>query len=263
MSGFRKKLAIHFHDGSLDSMMTIISVAKPEVVFHLASKFIATHRPVDVETLIDSNVKFSAQLVEAMVANDVSFLVNTATSWQHQKNSIYDPSNLYAASKQAFEDVLAYYTSSGLIRAITLVLFDTYGPNDPRPKLLALIRRSLSTGQRLDMSPGLQEIDLVHVDDVVRAFVCAGTLVKEQKNFYERYGVASGNPMNLRSLVRLIEGVSGEAVNVNWGGRSYRSREVMESWSAYKKLPGWSPSVPLEEGLKRLFSWDKFLIDKN
>jgi nucleoside-diphosphate-sugar epimerase len=220
-------------------------------VFHLASLFLAQHQPQDVDALILSNVLFSTQLAEAMVANGVRHMVNTGTSWQHFDNQDYNPVNLYAATKQAFEDILAYYADAGMLKVVTLALFDTYGPNDPRRKLVALLRDLARTGQALAMSPGEQLIDLVHIDDVVDAFLLAAQRLPSQPTAYARYGVSSGAPMTLRAFVGVFERVAGTSLAIEWGGRPYRPREVMTPWQA-PAMEGWQARIRLEDGLRAI-----------
>jgi hypothetical protein len=37
-------------------------------------------------------------------------------------------------------------------------------------------------------------------------------------------------------------------MNIIWGGKPYRKREVMESWEKGKDLPNWFAKIGLEEG---------------
>ena len=76
----------HIYDGSTDSMLNCVVQAKPDVVYHLASLFLSQHKVKDVNELIQSNVLFGSQLLEAMKENQVTNLVNTGTSWQHYNN---------------------------------------------------------------------------------------------------------------------------------------------------------------------------------
>ena len=229
----------------------IVGNFRPDLVLHLASVFIASHEREDLEILIDSNIAFGAQMLEAMSRHGVPYLVNTGTSWQHASDSPYEPVNLYAATKQAFQDVLEYYIAATSIRAITLKLFDTYGPRDPRTKLFALLERASRENTRLEMSPGEQLIDVVYVDDVVRAFmVAARRLLEGRVGGHEIYAVSSGQPIRLRELVETYRRVSGTPFDAVWGGRPYRPREVMVPWSRGERLPGWQPMVGLEEGIK-------------
>ena len=247
-------IAIHQHDGSTDGMMDIVSKAKPEIVFHLASLFLAQHQPDDVVPLMESNVRFGAQLLEAMVANGVSVLVNTGTAWQHYENKAYSPVCLYAATKQAFEAILAYYAEATPLRAITLKLFDTYGPDDPRPKLLPLLQKVSLKQEPFPMSPGEQLLDLVHIDDVVEAYVAAAKRLLQGKAAlnHEIFAVRSGDPLSLQDIVKVFESVTGRKVPVIWGGRPYRAREIMVPWSGGETLPDWQPRVSLAEGIRKL-----------
>jgi nucleoside-diphosphate-sugar epimerase len=220
-------------------------------VFHLASLFLSQHETKDVNSLIKSNLLFGNQLLEAMKVNQVTNLVNTGTSWQHYNNDDYNPVCLYAATKQAFEAILEYYVQACGIKVITLKLFDTYGPDDPRPKLFHLLSAAATSGETLNMSGGEQFIDLVHIDDVTEAYLTAAQrLIECRAQQHERYAVSSGNPMPLRDLVDLYSEVIGSAINVNWGARPYRFREVMKTWTGGSNLEGWQPKYTLADGMK-------------
>jgi nucleoside-diphosphate-sugar epimerase len=239
-------------NGTTENILSIVEEFQPELVFHLASIFLVQHAPRDIPTLIDSNITFGVQLLEAMAKSRSPYLVNAGTSWQHYQNSDYNPVNLYAATKQAFEDILEYYVQAYRIRAITLKLYDTFGPADPRPKLINVLRHSAKEKSRLDMSPGDQLIDLVYIDDVVNAFmVSARRLFDDKVVSHERFAVSSGKPVRLRDLVAIYERVSGQSLDISWGGRPYREREVMKPWSHGKRLPGWRPMVDLVEGIRK------------
>lgn len=246
-------IAVHEHDGSIEGMTNIVAKSRPTMVFHLASLFLSQHQTNDIDPLIRSNVLFGTQLLEAMTKNGVHRLINTGTSWQHYENKEYSPVNLYAATKQAFETIIQYYLEASPLKAITLKLFDTYGPDDPRPKLFALLRKTAQEQQPLPMSPGEQLIDMVYIDDVVDAFITAAALIQND-NFsgHEEYAVSSGTPLRLRDLAQIYERVMETTLLITWGGRPYRNREVMVPWQTGNPLPGWKASVNLEEGIKKM-----------
>lgn len=247
------RIALHQHDGTMEGMSAIMNTARPDVVFHLASLFLSDHRAGQVEPLIRSNILFGTQLLEAMTGAGVRLLVNTGTGWQHYGNRQYDPVNLYAATKQAFEDVLRYYVEAGSVRAITLKLFDTYGPGDRRRKIFSLLREASERNEPLVMSPGEQQIDLVYIDDVLSAFVeAARRLLMNEGGKEESFVITSGTPIGLRDLVAAYLRITERHLTVHWGGRPYRRREVMKPWREGKKLPGWKPRTSLEQGIRLL-----------
>ena len=245
------RITPHIYDGSTQSVQTAVAEARPDIVFHLASLFIAEHRSDQITDLINSNLLFGTQLAEACVRTGVQHFINTGTSWQHYRSDAYDPVCLYAATKQAFEDILDFYTDAFPMRAITLKLFDTYGPDDPRPKLINLLIKAMNTGDALGMSPGEQTVDLVHVNDVTRAFShCAQLLIDGRTTQrHERYAVSSGVSISVRQLVALLELVSGKAISVTYGARQYRDREVMTLWQHGQHPPGWHAEIDIHTGL--------------
>ena len=238
-------------DGSTEAAIVAVGRAQPDVVFHLAALFVAEHGAADVQPLVESNVLVGAQVVEAMLGSGCRRLVNAGTSWQRDTQGRYEPVCLYAATKQAFEDLLVYYVSAESFRVVTLSLFDTYGPDDRRPKLFAALDAAVRRGRPLAMSPGEQLLDLVHVDDVARAFELAGRGLLDADAGLERYVVSSGRRVALRDVVALYGAAIGRPVPVEWGRRPYRRREVMAP-PAGRGLPSWRPTVGLEQGLADL-----------
>lgn len=246
----RDRISIHVTDGTASGMVSILRQAAPRTVFHLATMFRAEHRPEDVDDLIDSNVKFTAQLLDAMVQTGASRIVNASTIWQHYGGARYDPVSLYAATKQAAEDILTYYCNARGVHGVSLVLPDTYGPGDQRRKLLHALSQATRASIPVDFSPGEQLIDLVHIQDVMRALDIAAA--RTAIPAHERYSISSGSATTLRELAALYSQLSGSPANIRWGGRPYRAREMMRPASSAPPLPDWSAHVPLATGLAEL-----------
>jgi len=244
-------------DGAGDLLVSLQRHGPFDGVIHLASLFRSSHRPDEVSPLLLTNVLFPTRLLDACVRSGIQWFVNTGTTWQHFENRSYAPVNLYAATKQAFETVAQYYVEAHGIRMATLALGDTYGPGDTRPKLLNLWCEIAQTGTPLDMSEGMQEIDLVYVSDVVEAFRLTAELLAEgggaEIGVMPTFGVSSGSSLSLRSLAGLFEEVSGKVLPIRWGMRALRPREVMNPWMSAAPVPGWMPKVALREGLDRLW----------
>ncbi len=235
----RNHVTFHIHTSSR-TFLDIMQNAKPDIVVHLASLFLSQHRYEDIGALVESNIVFGTKLLEAMKQTGVKNFINVGTAWQHYQNADYSPVNLYAASKQAFEDILRYFQDTADLKVITLKLFDTYGSDDKRRKLMSLLEEIAQSGECLVMSPGEQKIDMVHVDDVVAAFIMAMEYLLEGRHeLCGTYAVSTKRPIPLRELVTRYEKLIGRLLHIKWGGRPYREREVMEPWSKGKLLPGW------------------------
>lgn len=248
---------VHYHllNVACGPMATLFERVRPSVVFHLATCFTVEHRPEQIRPLIDANLLLGAQILEGMVAAGCLRMLNTGTAWQHMEASSrdYHPANLYAATKQAFEALVDYYCEAHGVSAISLKIFDTYGPADRRPKLLNLLAQQDPRGPSLELSAGEQRINLVHVRDVVEAMqACERLLAVSEGGEHLRYMLGGIETMTLREVVHLLELAAGRPFRVKWGAKPYRAREIMEPWTAGVWLPGWRPQVSLREGLRDL-----------
>lgn len=244
--------AAHVHDGTTEGMTRIVGEARPDVVFHLASLFVAEHRPDQVTALVESNLLLGAQLAEAMRANGATLLVNTATAWLHYGGEEYDPTNLYAATKQAYLDLLRFYERAAGLRVITLELYESYGPADPRPKLMTALIKAARQGGSLALNDGKQRLDLVHVRDVARAYQrAAERLLAGEAAAGERWAVRTGHPRSVREIVEMVGRAAGMPLDAEWGVRPYRARELMEP-PERPTLPGWRAEIPLDVGIREL-----------
>lgn len=245
---------VHVDDGTAEGLASVMAAADPDVVFHLATLFLASHQPGDVPALVEANVTFGTRVAEALASLDGErLIVSTGTAWQHYEGRPYSPVALYAATKQALADVLRYYADTGQARVVILKLFDTYGPDDTRRKLLRLLVDAAQSGEMLEMSGGEQLIDLLHVDDVVAALLRAADGAEVGGDTYQEYAVSSGAPVSLRELVETFDQATGLHVNVAWGVRPYRPREMFTAWDAGPVLPGWKAEIALADGLRAVF----------
>jgi nucleoside-diphosphate-sugar epimerase len=171
--------------------------------------------------------------------------------------------NLYAATKQAFEDIAKFYLDTSGINFVTLKLNDTYGPADKRKKILNVWMNCIQTGEALDMSEGEQLIDITYIDDVVDAYVTMIKLLENDTSSSLKgkfFAVSSSKPLKLKELAKIFERISSGKLNINWGAKPYRSREVMIPWNQGKSIPGWKPRVSLEEGIKRFINSYKEIL---
>lgn len=245
---------IHVYDGETNTLVSQLKSIKPNIVFHVASMVLANHTLDQLTSLLEANVVFPTQLVEAMMQAEVKALINTGTSWEYYHSENYAPVNLYAATKKAFEDLLVYYHQVKGLSCITLKLFDNYGPNDKRNKLTKLLANAAKDGVTLNMTMGEQVMDITHVDDVVDAYMQASKLLLDsQHTIFQSYFV-SGERFTLKEFVAEFQRVTGLMVNVNFGAKQYREREIMVPVNVQGKLlTGWTASRKFDNN----FSVDK------
>jgi nucleoside-diphosphate-sugar epimerase len=244
-------LTWHPYDGGIDCVQAACAAERPDVAFHLATVYKAEHEANDILPFFQANLLMGTQLAEALIQHGCQKLVNVGTAWQHYQGRNYDPVNLYAATKQAFEDILEYYVQVKDMQAITLKLYETYGPDDDRPKLLPWLAQAARQGKDVPLTPGEQRMHMVYIDDVIAAFLqSAERLLEGKVRSHECYAVAASETVSVKEFVGLIQEVLGQPIRAQLGARPYRRREPMVPWAG-SSLPGWSCKVSLKEGLER------------
>ena len=228
-------------------LIDVVGALAPTHCFHLATAFRGVHQPADIAPMIEANLGFGTALAEAAARVDGVKFVNTGTVWQHYDAAPYSPVSLYAATKQAFADVLVFYAEVEGLAVHTLELMDTYGPQDRRAKLIPFLLRAGADGTPIDMTDGTQLIDLVHVDDAVQALLATAASPAGQT-----YGARGDGAITLRELVDRFQDATGLHLDVRWGVRPARPREMMRPWMTAEPPLGWSPTVRLHDGLREL-----------
>lgn len=253
--GLQDSITVKVYDGSYRSLSTIFQEFRPDYVLHLASFYIPEHSAADLDDLIESNLRFSTFLLEAAAMSSTKYVIAAGSSWQCSQGGSDCSVNLYAATKNAFDSILRYYTEAYSFKSITLLLYDTYGPSDPRNKIVSNLVKAAKSGCILELSPGGQQIDLVHVDDVVEAFVCSMEFIANSSHRNSIFGVFSGKPISIRELVELCRCCFRVPLKVEFGSKGYRSREVMVPSYYYPVLPSWAPRIDLSAGIKPLVTF--------
>ncbi len=257
LSKLDKNIEFFVDDGNTERLNNFFKEIMPDGVFHLASLVLVNHTLEDIEPLIISNILFSTRLLEASVNNNVKWFINTGTFWQNYNDETYNPVNLYAATKQAFMDIAKYYYETQKINFVTIKLNDTFGSHDTRSKIFNLWGRAVQNAENLGMSPGEQIIDISYIDNIVDAYIQMFTQLQVDDTYKyagKVFAVNSEERMSLKELAKLYEEVTRTTVDITWGGRSYRDREVMIPWTKGKPVPGWKQKISLEDAISRVMN---------
>jgi len=221
-----------------------------DIVFHTATSY--GKKGESVLQMLEENTVFSLQLLQMVVKYGVGKFINMDT--------YYHPFiNAYALSKKHFSQWGEFISVQEKIRFINLKLEHMYGPGDSDHKfVIYVIRKLLNEVPELDLTLGEQRLDFVYVDDVISAILL---LVDRctNKGYYFNYPVGTGEAVSIRDFVEMVQRIAGSETKLNFGVVPYRKNEVMFSQAdtSILKRMGWTPSVNLEEGIRRIVDFEK------
>lgn len=228
----------------------ILQDFKPDYLIHLAAKAAFTHSINDIEEFVHSNITFPSLVLESFVKAAGKKILNIGSYWQHVDNNIFKPNSFYAATKQSFENIIDHYVYNQQCEAVTVKLFDTYGPKDPRPKVLQLVYNAAKNESPLNLTSGSQLIYLTHVDDVVSGLRSA---LHEIGPGHDKFFLRPEKPKTLKSIIELFLQVNSLKADLNWGAIPHSGRDFFSELNVLQDLPNWKTKVSLEIGLKDLF----------
>jgi UDP-glucose 4-epimerase len=163
------------------------------------------------------------------------------------------PQSGYGLSKLA---AMQFFHALALTQAFPLTAFRTtvvYGPEQPTGMFIPSLIRALLAGERFPMTLGQQTRDFVYVDDVVDGLVRG---VAAAGRHAEVLHLSSGVAIPVRDVARQAARIIGEGATslLDIGAISARPGEAMTYWAENTRTRdalGWSPTVTLEEGLRR------------
>ena len=239
-----------------------------DVVFHLAALGSVPRSIADSWGSHDANVNATIRLLEAARHGGVRRVVYSSSSSVYGDTPTLPkvesmeplPRSPYAASKLSGEQYTLAYSRGGLVEGVALRYFNVFGPRqDPRGPYAAVIplflRAALTGAPALLFGDGSQTRDFTYVDNVVQANLLAGFGPKARVDG-QVVNVGAGDRTSLRELVALVARVTGRDIAIEL--RPPRAGDVRDSLAGLDRtraVLGYVPSVSLEEGLRRTWTW--------
>ena len=251
---YREQTKKYLLDDDQEKFKREIEIFQPDAVIHLASFITSDYDYSILFPLINSNIYFPCRLLDALQNLTVRIVINTGTFAEYSKDrSNFDPAYLYAASKTASRYFMNYYCKIFKFKLITVVPYTIYGGVNSSKKIIDLIYDSLNSSNPINLSPGKQVLDFIHIEDVIRLYL---SLVDNHEQLPDglNFHLGTGEGHSIREIARIMEQLTGKRANINWGGIPYRKTDIMYAVAGRErnhKFLDWEPEMKLEDGLKK------------
>jgi nucleoside-diphosphate-sugar epimerase len=231
--------------GDLDQVPDLVARQEPDVVIHLAAKQDRAPRGAEqVGALLEANVHLGTLVLEGV--RDSGAIVVQAMSYFQFRDGRPTAKSLYASTKEALRSIGAYYRESGGVDVRDVVLYDNYGPDDPRDKLVPYLISALAADAEATVGPLEQSVNLLHVDDVV-----AGLLAAAAAGAPAMTTVRAAEATTVGAIIAAIEAAASRPLRISVD----QARGVTDlplRAGDWPRPPGWRPEVSLERGLAQL-----------
>ena len=239
-----------------------------DTVFHLAAQtIVGTANRAPVSTF-ETNIRGTWTVLEACRHLDVARVVVAASDkaygpgeqLPYREDFALRPRHPYDVSKAAADMIArSYWDTFGLPVAVTRFA-NLYGGGDVnRSRLVPEVVVALIEGRRpVIRSDGTLERDFLYVEDAVEAYLAIDDLLGQDQGAGEAFNAGSGRPYSVLEVVEAACRVAGVEALPDVRGTGITPGEIPRQWVDSTKLrtmSGWTPQVPLEEGLRRTVDW--------
>jgi UDP-glucose 4-epimerase len=233
-----------------------------DVVFHLAAGAGVIESVTDPLTNFDQNVRGTLTVLEAARQADVPRLVFSssnaplgANAYPAREDKPVAPLSPYGASKAAGEAYCSAYFGAYGMDAVVVRFSNAYGPHSAhKGNVIPLFIRRMRAGEELVVyGDGDQTRDFVFCEDLAAGLIAAARTPDVGGQIFQ---LASGVETSLNRLLELLSAASGISPRVR--REPPRPGEILRNYSLVDKarsVLGYSPAVPLEDGLKRTWDW--------
>jgi UDP-glucuronate 4-epimerase len=239
-----------------------------DVVFHLAGQpGVRASWDGGFTDHCRDNILATQSLLEAAVRSGVRRVVYSSSSsiygdadtYPVRETALPRPISPYGVSKLAGEHLCLAYAARGDLEVMALRYFTVYGPGQRPDMAIHRLIQSALTGSEFRMyGDGTQIRDFTYVDDAVRATMLAAGA--EAGSGPVLLNVAGGSQVSLMEVVRIVEDVSGRSVNlVRAATQAGDARRTGGDIAAASAILGWTPTVPLAEGVENQVAWQQSL----
>jgi UDP-glucose 4-epimerase len=229
-------------------------------VFHLGANSSVPFSVEDREYDFGTNVTGTWHVADAVIRHDVERVVFTSTAAVYgtpvytpvdEKHPL-DPVSPYGASKLAGERLLFAYSPIFNFDLTIVRIFNTFGPRQRHYVIYDLMQKLKRNPDRLEvLGSGNQLRDYCFVSDMVAGLMLAAGVASSPAQVVN---ISGGRTVSIRELTALIVDTLGlENTEVEFGLPSWEGDiDVLSGDISRIKGLGFSPTVPFEEGLRRM-----------
>jgi len=264
---------IHLYPVDLTKLENCIKVTKDvDYVFHLAASVggIQYIKKENVGGLTPS-ILMNTNMLEAARINDIKRFLFTSSACVYREKSgelnVFkeedaepaNPATTYGWAKILGEiQCKAYYFDYG-IKCSIVRIFNAYGENenlDPKWShvIPSLIRKAILYPKErfVIFGNGKQERAFLYVKDCVDGLLLAMEKIEDA----DPINLGSEEIISIDELARKIVKLSGKNIKIEYDtSKPQGTRRYCADTTKMKKVLGWTPKTPLNEGLKRTFEW--------
>lgn len=219
-----------------------------EAVIHLATSYATGTALAEV---VETNVVMPLGLLESAASTGCALFINTDTFFGKPEFH-YAHMRPYIRSKDEFMRWGALAGEGSSLKLVNARLEHVYGPGDGDQKFASMVLNKLTANEPIELTPGDQLRDFIHVSDVTTAYLTMLDMHEQFSTGITEIGVGTSLPHTVRKFVETAKSLAGSSSALRFGAKPHRDGEIMRSVGDISRLRtlGWQPRHDLRSGLR-------------
>jgi nucleoside-diphosphate-sugar epimerase len=240
------------------------AVKDVEIVYHVAAQP-GISATTTFETYMRNNVTATHRLLEAVKSlSSLRGFINISTSSVYGADATGDettepkPTSYYGVTKLAAEQLALAYTREQGLPACSIRLFSVYGPRERPEKLYTKLIRCILEEKEFPLFEGSEHHlrSYTYVGDSIDGLVAV--LDNLDECIGEIFNVGIDTAVTTGEALRTVEKVVGKPGKfVTVPKRAGDQLKTHANIEKARRLLGYDPTTPLEEGVERAVEWYK------
>ena len=215
------------------------------------------HDASKTEIIYKSHFAGLVNLTQIFLKKKIKKFIQIGTSMEYgmiqapqSENQYGLPFSTYASAKLLSTNFLVKLYKTHRFPVIILRLFQVYGPEQDKNRILPQIIEGCLKNRTFPTSSGNQIRDFCYIDDVVRAIFLSFN--SRKNNDGEIINIGNGKPLRVNQIIKIIKKIIGMG-NPQFGMIKYRKDENMKLYPNIKKAKSrlnWKPNFSFDKGIK-------------
>ncbi|HWH44924.1 MAG TPA: SDR family NAD(P)-dependent oxidoreductase [Thermoleophilaceae bacterium] len=241
------------------------AAAGVDAVIHLGAQIAIPYSYLNPRDFVATNVTGTLNVLQAARAADLERVVHVSTSEVYgtpdevpiTEAHPLRPQSPYAASKVAADMLVHSFACSYGLRTAIVRPFNTFGPRQSQRAIVPTIVAQALAGEEVALGALDPRRDLTFVTDTAAGIVAVGLADAAVGRTVQ---LGTGGDVSVRELAMLAGEIVGRQLSIVHDPARIRPVEseipqLLADNGLARTLTGWSPRVPLREGLERTIEW--------
>jgi len=224
----------------IDSWKKIETETKVDAVVHFAGKYLVDDSRPSIELVHDATVGTATALADFCKESRTPLIA--LGSYFELAPLNMQPWSHYAIAKQRAAEILEVTSMNYGIPMKYVYAYDTYGQDFSRRKIVDVLLDPRT--EVLELSPGEQRLNLTHENDFVEGIKLALEDIFLKVPTFEKLQIRNGkDEFTLRELAEIVNSFRNKKIDLKFGAKAYRSKEVFNVWDCSPAVEGWLPKI--------------------